>query len=126
MSRILVVVLLGALTTTARADAPATPTVNTIKLDRVIVQDAMSTVEADTRDFNAAVERAEVLRQAWHRAIDAGDVKDAGRFAMLHAHALRDVRITHATLERHRDAMYAARQRLIADEFVLQHPDGVG
>ena len=86
----------------------------------------LSTVEADTRDFESAVHRAEVLRRAWDRAVAGNHVKDAGRYAMLHAHALRDVRITKATLERHRNEMYRAREHLIADEFVLQHPNGAG
>lgn len=126
MSRFLVVGIVCAFAGAARADAPAAPTASTIKLDRAIAQDAISTVEADTRDLTIVVHRAEVLRQAWQRAVDADHVKDAGRYAILHAHALRDVRIMRATLERHRTAMYAARERLIADEFVLQHPLGVG
>jgi hypothetical protein len=67
--------------------------------------------------------RVSALRNAWTRAVAAGDPKHAGQYAIAHRQAVRDERDARKQLTRDRDTLHVARLRLSADEFELQHPN---
>ena len=121
MSRILAVAVLALAAPRAHAD-----TVTDFHRDRMRALDAVATVDTDARVLRVQVSRVVALRTAWNTAVAGDHPNEAGRWAIAHWAALQDQRAARQQLAFARENLHVAHQRLMADEFVMQHPTGRG
>jgi hypothetical protein len=89
--------------------------------DRARADDAAVILTADQRYLAFQEHRVEMLNASWQLEIAKGHPQEAGMLAVEHWKALQDERRAQAVLDHARNEFVSARERLIVDEFELQH-----
>jgi len=89
--------------------------------DRARADDAAVILNADQRYLAFQQHRVDSLNASWQLEIAKGHPQEAGMLAVEHWKAFQDERRAQAVLDNARHEFVSARERLIVDEYELQH-----